>query len=475
MLTTLSRENISYTHDKPLAHYKLYIAGKWVETKETLTVYNPYDQSQITRVSRAKSDHVDLALSEAQMHLKHTSKVAAYERKRILLDVANQMKEKIALFTTTIATESSKTLKEAHKEVKRAINTITLSAEEAGRLSGETIPFDAAEGSENKLGYFYRQPVGIITAITPYNDPLNLVCHKIGPAIAGGNSVILKPATLTPISALLLVELFDKAGTPHGMLSLLTGNASEIGEKLVGDPRVRMVSFTGGVDAGEVIAKQAGLKKLSMELGSNSPTIVLEDADLNKAAKALVPACFYAAGQNCIGAQIDPDANIGPVITQKDAKRIRHMIADAVNKGAKILTGESDLLSESTLVQPTLLANVPKDAIISQQEVFGPVAYLQPVEDLEAAINLANSTEYGLHAAIFTKDINKAFYAINYLNCGNVLVNESTDYRVDFMPFGGVKKSGLGREGIRFSLEEMTELKMVCIDLSGDSNSRQAT
>jgi glyceraldehyde-3-phosphate dehydrogenase (NADP+) len=374
--------------------------------------------------------------------------------------------------------------------VGRAINTITISAEEARRIDGETIPFDSSEGSENRVGYYYRFPIGIIGAITPFNDPLNLVAHKLGPAIAGGNSVVCKPATVTPLSALKLGECLLEAGLPGEVLSIVTGYGHEIGDAITSDPRIRMISFTGGVEAGEQIMKVCGLKKIGMELGSNSPVIVLADCKLDEAVESCVSGAFWAVGQNCIGVQriyidrgiydefrdkfvarteryktgyqLDEDTDMGPMITEGEAKRVIDWVEEAVSQGAKVLTGGT---REGTLVQPTTMEDMPEGAKLNCDEVFGPVVSLYPVDSLGEAVQKSNSVDFGLHGAIFTQDVNNAFYAIRHMDVGGIVVNDSTDYRVDLMPFGGVKKSGLGREGIKFALLEMTEPKMVCFNL----------
>ncbi len=469
---------------------KMIIGGKWVEKKEKIDVLNPYDNSIFDTVPRGTAEDVDSAISIAQKGYEINRNMPVHQRITILKKAAELMQDRYDDLAKTIASEGSKTIKEARKEVGRAINTMTISAEEARRITGETIPFDSAEGSENRVGYYYRFPIGIIGAITPFNDPLNLVAHKLGPAIAGGNSVVLKPATVTPISALKLAECLLDAGLPGEILSVVTGYGSEIGDVLVSDPRIRMISFTGGVDAGERIVQKAGLKKIGMELGSNSPVIVMDDCNLNEAVESCVSGAFWAVGQNCIGVQriyvhkniyenfknmfveqtkkyktgfqLDENTDMGPMITEADAKRVIDWIEEAVSRGAKVLTGGT---REGSLVQPTVLENVPSDAKLDCQEIFGPTVNLYPIENIDEAIEKSNAVDYGLHGAIFTNDLNTAFYAIKKMDVGGIIVNDSTDYRVDLMPFGGVKKSGLGREGIKYALQEMTEPKVVCFNL----------
>ncbi len=469
---------------------KMIIGGQWIDKEEKIDVRNPYDNSLVDTVPRGTAEDVKQAIEIAVKGYEINKNLPVHKRISILKKTAELMQERFEDLAKTIATEGSKTIKEARKEVGRAINTITISAEEARRINGETIPFDSAEDSENRVGYYYRFPIGIIGAITPFNDPLNLVAHKLGPAIAGGNSIVLKPATVTPLSALKLGECLLDAGLPPEILSIVTGYGNEIGDALVTDERIRMISFTGGVEAGEEIAKKAGLKKIGMELGSNSPVIVLDDCNIDEAVESCVSGAFWAVGQNCIGVQriyiqksiyetfrdkfvartkkyktdyqLDEDTDMGPMITEKEAIRVIDWVNDAKEKGAAVLTGGT---REGTLVQPTVLENVPPEAKIDCQEIFGPVVSLYPVDNLEEAVKKANAVNYGLHGAIFTNNLNNAFYAIKNMDVGGIMINDSTDYRVDLMPFGGVKKSGLGREGIRYALEEMTEPKVVCFNL----------
>ncbi len=365
-----------------------------------------------------------------------------------------------------------------------------LSAEESRRITGETIPFDQMPGSDGRLGYYSREPIGIIGAITPFNDPLNLVAHKVGPALAAGNAIIVKPDSKTPLSALMLGRAIDKAGAPAGLLQVITGPGRKIGDVLVTDPRVRMISFTGGNEVGEAIAKKAGLKKVEMELGSNSPVIVMDDADLNLAVEANVSGAFWAAGQNClhvqrllvheniydefvarfvtrteayrVGDKMDETTDMGPLIDEASAIRVEQMVEEALAAGAALLTGGE---RSGSFYAPTVLANLPDNCALAQEEVYGPVTILYKFSALDKAIERANDVNYGLQAGIFTQNIKTAFQAISDLHCGGVMVNDSTDYRIDAMPFGGVKGSGLGREGVRFAVQEMTEPKVVCLNL----------
>jgi len=471
---------------------KMFLDGKWVDRDHKIDVCDPYDNSVIDTVPAADENDVELALKSAVAGFEITKRMTVYDRAQILYKTAQIISNRLEEFATIIAREGSKTIKEARKEARRCVNTITCSAEESKRILGETISWDSFPGGEKRKGYYYRFPIGVILAITPFNDPLNLVAHKLGPAFAAGNSVILKPATVTPLSAIKLVEAMIEAGMPPQAIQVITGQGSRIGDPLVADDRVRMISFTGGIEAGKHIASIAGIKKIGMELGSDSPVIVWKDADLQLAVESCVSGAFWAAGQNCIGVQrvlihrdiyeefragfvkltktykigdkMKEETNMGPMITETEAIRVERWVKEAVAKGARILTGGG---RTGALMEPTVLENVPPEVKVHCEEVFGPTVNLYPVDDLNAAIKEANSLPYGLLAAIFTRDIEVAFKAAYELDCGGVMINDSTDYRLDSMPFGGIKYSGLGREGLKFSLQEMTEPKVVCFNLPG--------
>jgi glyceraldehyde-3-phosphate dehydrogenase (NADP+) len=470
----------------------MLLGHEWVDRDETIDVRDPFDDSLIDSVPAANHDDVERALAAAHAAKETARAMTTYERAQVLYRTAGIIAERLEEFAQIIAREGSKTINEARGEARRCVNTLTISAEEAKRTEGETIPFDSFPGGEARSGYYERVPIGVVLAITPFNDPLNLVAHKLGPAIAGGNAVILKPATVTPLSALKLTEAFMEAGLPPGVLQCITGYGAVLGDALVEDPRVRMVSFTGGVEAGERIMSRIGLKKVGMELGSNSPVIVWKDADLDWAVETCVSGAFWAAGQNCIGVQriyvhrdiydrfrddfvaraaayktgdkLDESTDMGPMINEGEAKRVERWVTEAVEKGAACLTGGT---RDGTIVPPTVLENVPEDATIHYEEVFGPTVNLYPVDDLDEAIEKANSANYGLHAAGFSNDVTVCHRIARGLDCGSVILNDSTDYRLDSMPFGGVKNSGLGREGIKFSLQEMTEPKVICWYLPG--------
>ena len=466
---------------------RMFIGGEWRDSDRVIPVRDPFDGVTIDSVPSATANEARLALDSAHRGSASIGALPAYERSRVLTRAAENVAAAAEDFATLIATEGSKTIREARKEVSRCVNTLSASAEEAKRLTGETIPFDSFPGGESRVGYYYRIPVGIVLAITPFNDPLNLVAHKVGPALAGGNAVIVKPATATPLSALKLTEALLEAGLPPEAMQVITGSGTALGRVLIPDERVRMVSFTGGYEAGLGVARLAGIKKIGMELGSNSPVIVWEDADVEWAVESCVSGAFWAAGQNCIGVQrlfvheavygafrdrfvertasyrigdkLREETDMGPMITESEAKRVDQWIGEATAAGATVLCGGG---RRGTLVEPTVLEAVPPTVRLHAEEVFGPTVNLYPVTNVDQAVARANALPFGLQAAAFTRDVDLAFRLAADLECGGVMINDSTDYRLDTMPFGGVKRSGLGREGVRFAVEEMTELKTVC-------------
>lgn len=469
---------------------KMLLAGQWVDREEVFEVRDPDDDSVVDTVPRASAQDMEAAIEAAAAGFERTRRLAAHERMAILRTAADVIESAHEEYARAIAREGIKTIREARKEVTRCLQTLRLSAEEARRLEGETIAFDQMPGSENRMGFYQRVPIGVIGAITPFNDPLNLVAHKVGPALAGGNAIIVKPDSKTPLSALKLAEAIQQAEPPVGALQVVTGPGREIGDVLVKDPRVRMISFTGGLSTGRAIMNSVGLKKVGMELGSNAAVIVMDDADLDLALQANVSGAFWAAGQNCLhvqrlllhediydefkdrfvtaaesyqlGPKLDETTDMGPLINEAAAEAVERMVSQAVEAGATLLTGGQ---RQGTSIQPTVLEEVPDDTDLSCEEVYGPVTVLYRFRDLEEAIARANDVNYGLQSGIFTRDLDGAFQAARELDCGGVMINDSTDYRLDAMPFGGVKGSGLGREGIRFALQEMTEPKVVCFNL----------
>lgn len=470
---------------------RMLLNGEWIERSQHSEVRDPQDNSLVDTVPLASADDMTAAIQAAVAGAERARCTPTHQRMALLNAAANDIAEHQEEFARTIAREGVKTIREARKEVSRCVDTVRISAEEARRLTGETIPFDQRPGSENKFGYYRREPIGIVGAITPFNDPLNLVAHKVGPALAAGNAIIVKPDSKTPLSALKLAQaLHDTGLLPRGVLQVITGPGREIGDVLASDPRVRMISFTGGLEVGRAIMGKVGLKKVSMELGSNCPVIVMADADLELAVEANVSGAFWAAGQNClhvqrllvhdevyevfmsrflarvqtyqVGDKLDEATDMGPLINESAARRVERMVEEAITAGATLLTGGRRW---DAFYAPTVLEDVPAGCALAQQEIYGPVTTVQRFQSLDEAIALANAADYGLQAGIFTRDLQTALYAAQELHCGGVIINDSTDYRIDAMPFGGVKGSGLGREGVKFALQEMTEPKVVCFNM----------
>jgi glyceraldehyde-3-phosphate dehydrogenase (NADP+) len=469
---------------------RMFLNGKWVDREETRDVVDPANGTVIDTVPEATADDMRAAITAAKAAFEANHPFPAHRRIEILRGAADQVASRHEEFSRTIAREGVKTIREARKEVTRCIETLRVSSEEARRITGETVPFDQSPGAENRFGFYTRVPVGVVGAITPFNDPLNLVAHKVGPAIAAGNAVIVKPHEETPLSALLLAEALETAGLPAGLLQVITGAGAVVGDTLVTDPRVRTLSFSGGRETGEKILGRAGIKKVGMELGSIAPVIVMADAKLDEAVASSVSGAYWAAGQNClhvqrlllhediydefierfveatetytVGDKLDEDTDMGPLISEDVAKRVEAWVQEAVDAGARLLTGGE---RNGSFYQPTLLDRVPDECAVAAKEVFGPVTVVWPFRDLDAALDKANEVDFGLQGAIFTTDLGTAFRAVEGLRCGGVMVNDSTDYRIDAMPFGGMKGSGLGREGVKFALEEMTEIKLACFNL----------
>lgn len=472
--------------------HPMFLAGAWLHRIDVSTVRDPESGEVIATVPLAGEEDAAKAV-EAAFALRDTARaMPTHQRCAILNEAAAIVESEAEDYSRIIAREGIKTIREARREVERCVMTLRLSAAEATRLTGETINFGLRPEHQDRMGFHIPIPVGVIVAITPFNDPLNLVAHKLGPAIAAGNCVILKPHQQTPLSALRLAGAFERAGLPPGVLQVITGRGRVIGKALVSDPRVRMVSFTGGVETGRQIAAAAGLKKLGMELGSNCPTIVMADADLDAALSASISGAYWAAGQNCLhvqrlyiqrvayarfrdefvaasrayrlGAKLSEETDMGCLVDEASALRIEGALRGAVAAGARLLCGGR---RDATRFTPTAIEGVPHTHNLAQQEIYGPVTILAPFDTFDEAVSFANATDYGLQAAIFTRDVDMAWRAFDRLEAGAVIVNDSTDFRVDSMPFGGIKSSGLGREGVRSAVLEMTETKVACFRLSG--------
>ena len=469
---------------------QMLIAGSWVDGADKIPVNNPFNNEEIDTVPRATADDIERALAYATQGAGVIRKIPGYDRYHILMRAAKLMDERLEDLARTLTLEEGKVIAEARLEVSRAAETIIGSAEEAKRLGSEVVPLDGAPGAGNRLGFTLRVPCGVVLAITPFNFPLNLVCHKVGPAIAGGNSVILKPATDTPLVALKFTQLLLDAGLPPQAIQCLTGSGREIGDILCSDPRVRKITFTGSRDVGEHICRIAGIKKVTMELGSNAPVIILSDADLDKAANAIAVTGYANAGQVCISSQrilthisvygdlidalkpkvenlttgdpLDEATKVGPMVRESDAARVAEWIQEAAGQGARLLGGGE---REGALLTPSILADVTPEMKVSCDEVFGPTVGLTPVGSVDEAIELANQTNYGLSAAIFTESLDNAMRFAREVDSGNLHINWGSQWRADLMPYGGLKDSGFGKEGPKYAVQEMTETKMVVMHL----------
>ena len=474
----------------------MLINGQWrgsaKEDSSTkfIDVRAPYDGRIIGRVPEAGRDDVEDAIAAADSAFRKT-RLSPYERYEILLKTSSLLNERTEDIARTLAQEAGKPIKDARTEVSRAVQTFQISAEEAKRIHGEGIPVEAARGSENRIAFTIRVPVGPICAISPFNFPLNLAAHKVGPAIAAGNSVVLKPAELTPITAVNLGKIMMEAGLPPGYLNIVFGPGNTVGEWLLADPRFALYTFTGSPAVGRRLREATGLRRSILELGSNSAVIVHNDADIDKAVAACVRAAFAYAGQICISLQrillhreiadeftnkfipaveslrlgdpLNEDTDVGPMITENAAIRAHEWISEAVSRGAKLLTGGE---RNGNMIKPAVLQNVDRDMKIVCYEVFAPVVSVLEYSGIEDAINMVNDSDFGLQAGIFTSDINLAFKAAKELQAGGVMINDTSMYRVDAMPYGGVKQSGVGREGPRYAIEEMTDLKIIVLNLS---------
>jgi acyl-CoA reductase-like NAD-dependent aldehyde dehydrogenase len=467
---------------------KLLIGGDWIETGDWLDVRSPYSGDVVGRVAKAGTAEARRAVDAAEAAMREP--LPAHKRAEILVRVAGALGRRHEDAAQTISAEAGKPLKAARVEASRAMSTFTFAAVEARTLAGEMIPMDASQAGAGKLAFTLQRPIGIVGAISPFNFPLNLVAHKIAPALAAGCAVVLKPASQTPFSALLLAELMTESGLPPGWLNVLVGPASEIGDVLVEDERVRAITFTGSGDVGWKLAERAPRKRVKLELGNATPVIVEPDADLEDVATRLAANAFSFAGQSCISVQriyvhrdayddllghfvpkvealvvgdpADETTDVGPLIDGDARDRVLAWISEARAAGADILTG-GDLDGE--LLRPTVIADAAPDLKVSCEEVFGPVCTVTRYETVDEAVALANGTRYGLQAGIFTRDLKTALATAQRLDFGGVTVNEAPTFRADQMPYGGVKDSGNTREGPAYAVRELTEEHLVVVEL----------
>jgi acyl-CoA reductase-like NAD-dependent aldehyde dehydrogenase len=467
--------------------YRNYVGGEWVDTAEHEVVRLPYDGTPVGEVPRAGVELVEAAVAAAHRGFHAMRALANYERADLLLRVADLVRRDLAEYAQLVCAETGKPIREAKTEAARSLETLVAAAHEARQLHGEVIPMEFSATGKGRMAMTVREPIGVIGCITPFNVPLNLALHKVAPALAAGNAVVHKPATKTPLSALRLARTMEEAGAPKGAYNVLTGSGAEIGMAMAEHPGIAMLTFTGSLEVGRRIKSRAGFKKVTLELGNNSAVIIEPGADLATAVSRTVQGAFAHSGQVCISVQrvfvhrsiagvlvewlksaaealrighpYEPATEISSLIDEAEAVRIEKWIEEAVAGGARVVTGGR---RTRATVTPAILQDVPAACRISCQEAFGPIVAIYPYDELETAIGQANATPYGLQAGIFTPDIQRAFQAARKLEVGGVMINDIPMYRADHMPYGGVKESGIGREGPRYAIEEMTETKLIC-------------
>jgi len=471
--------------------YGYLVNGQWLKSEKKREILNPFNNEVVGVINIPDLEKAKESVDFAQKAAEKFKEAPSYERSAILKRIVTGIDERKEEFAKTLVREGGKPLKTARLEVERAKTSFSVAAEEANRFSGgELLPLDIIPGSEKRFGISRRFPLGVVMGISPFNFPLNLVAHKVAPAIASANALILKPASQTPISALMLGEVAIEAGLPQGLLNILPLPGGDI-EPVAEDPRIKKISFTGSDVVGWELMSKHPKKKVTLELGGNASVIIDEDPpDFDFAASRNAWGAFYQAGQSCISVQRmyvqekifdkfleifidetkklklgDPmleDTDLGPVIDNHSADRIINWIDEAVNNGAKLLTGGS---RDGKLIEPTVLTNVTHESKVYCSEVFGPVVHIEPYSDFDEALKEVNRSRFGLQAGVFTKDMKKAFKAYNAIETGGVVINDCPSFRVENMPYGGIKDSGVGREGIKYAIEDMTELKLMVINL----------
>ncbi len=483
-----NKRGITLTEVLSVKETKLWINGEWVSTAESYELTAPYNGEHISNIAKATVNDVERSIEGAHQAFLQFKSSTAYERAEILYRVAELMKERKQDLAEIAAREAGKPITAALTEIDRTITTYQFAAEAAKGLSGETLPMDAAPGGKDRIGWTKRVPLGVISAITPFNFPFNLVAHKLGPAFAVGNAVVLKPAGQTPLSSLVMAGIFKDAGLPDGMLQIVTGSGSELSDTLVTHPLVKKVTFTGSSSVGLKIKEKVGLRKVTLELGSNAGLIVEPSVPIDKVIDRCVSGAFGYAGQVCISLQriyvhqsiydqflnafvaateklvvgnpLDEKTDVSAMINPKEVTRIMQWIEEAKEQGATVATGGT--FTERTLT-PTVMANVQPDMKVACQETFAPIVSIVPYDTFDEAINLVNQSDLGLNAGIFTNNLEDAMRAAEELEAGAVIINDVPTFRIDNMPYGGVKNSGYGREGIKYAVNEMTDLKFITI------------
>jgi acyl-CoA reductase-like NAD-dependent aldehyde dehydrogenase len=468
----------------------MFIGDEWTNDGPPTPLVNPYTGEPFAEVATASPEQVDRAVRSLSDRYATDGPIHPYERYEILARASALVDDRRDVLVDSIVSESGFTVSDAEGEVNRAIQTLLLSGEEAKRLAGEVVPFDGAPGITGRLGFTMRVPIGLVCAITPFNSPLNTVCHKLGPALAAGNPLVLKPALATPRTATLLTELLLDAGLPPRLIALVHGGGRSVGQQLLEHPAFRFYTFTGSTEVGRIITRTIGLRRSQLELGSISSTIVCDDARLDLAVQRTVPASFRKAGQVCtsvqrlyvhedvretfteafldhlarqqVGDPTDRDTLVGPMIEEAEAERVEGWVERAVDGGAKVLAGGP---REGALHQPTVLVGVDDQMPVVCREVFGPIVSIIGYRDLDATFDRINDTPYGLAAGIFTENVHRGFRAAQRLHFGSVHINQTSSSRVDLMPYGGVKDSGSGQEGPHYAMRELTEERLVTLTL----------
>lgn len=466
----------------------MLIDGNWIDKNKKIEVLNPANNEIIDTVPLGSREDAKNAIIAAKKAKKTMEGMLSREVSEILYNVSEEISKNSMEFAKIITLESGKPIKDSEDEVKRSAQTILLSAEESKRIYGEVIPMDACINGEGILAFTMKLPVGVVGAITPFNYPLNLAIHKVAPAIAAKNTVVLKPSMKTPLTALKLAEIMD-GYLPNGVLNVVTGYGSVVGDEIVSSDLVDKISFTGSIEVGILISKKAGMKKLTLELGGSDPLIVLGDADVDEAVIAARKGSYLNAGQVCIGVKriildrkiadefvdklvretkklkvgdpLDPNTDVGPLIDEKAAIEVENVVNEALDDGAELLCGGK---RNDAFYSPTVLDNVDPKMRVVKEEVFGPISPIIRVDGIDDALDVANDTKYGLQAGIFTNNINKAIKAARVIEAGGVLINKQSTYRTDNMPFGGFRMSGLGKEGVKYGVEDMTRTKLVVIN-----------
>jgi acyl-CoA reductase-like NAD-dependent aldehyde dehydrogenase len=467
------------------------IGGEWRTSDKVQEVRFPYNGELVARVYQATEQDIEDAMVAAEKGFEITRKLPSHARSKILYNLLDQMEKRTDELVQTLVMEGGKTCNVAAGETARAKETVRVAAEEAKRINGEIIPIDWTEAGEKRLGMIIHQPLGPVVGIAPFNYPLNLACHKLAPAIAAGNSFILKPASATPLSGYLLAEMTLAAGFPPEALSYVVC-PGRMAERLVTDPRIKYFTFTGSSEVGWHLKSVAGRKRVGLELGGNAAAIVHEDANLDYAVSRITMGGFANAGQNCISVQRvlihrpvyeetvnkllarikalkvgdprDPQVDVGPMIDQWAAADAFKTVQEAIEQGAEVLLGGT---CDGTMFQPTVLGRVTPDMRVNREEIFAPVITIMPYDDFDEAIRLANDTDYGLQSGVFTQNMNRIMRAFEQVEVGGLQVNDVSTFRVDQMPYGGVKGSGVGREGPRYAIEEMTEMKLMVLNMGG--------